>query len=148
MDSKDFQLTHGDLSCQNVIARKNEDGEMKVVGIIDFGDKQFAHPLIDLGCSIAYTAIDANKKKWDIIQVTSLFMTGYQSVVPLTESDLNIVLHAALGRLVLTVVMGTYQHSLTPDNDYLLLTPKDGWEVLQKLQCIPKSDILKSWKTN
>lgn len=148
LDSKEFQLIHADLNCQNVITRKNAKGGMDVVGIIDFNDMEYFHRLVDLGVAIGYLFTDASKKKYDIIQASSHVMAGYQSVFTLTRKEMEIVLISAQARIALSLVMGAYEHILIPDNDYVLLSQKGGWEALEKLQFIPKTDILDSWKSS
>lgn len=50
-----------------------------------------------------------------------------------------------MARLCQSLVLGTYTHSLDPKNDYLLLTQKSGWKILEELWNKKDQEVLDLW---
>eukprot|EP00794_Sanderia_malayensis_P017049 gene17049-18766_t len=126
-----MQTIHSDISEQNIIVDKNETGRWKITGLIDFVDIRYSCRIFEIGICIAYLGqLNVSEFNW----VAGNLLTGYLSEETLTELELSILYHCVLGRLVTSLVVGNYQYSLCDSqNDYLLLTQKTGWDLLDVL---------------
>eukprot|EP00794_Sanderia_malayensis_P017048 gene17048-18765_t len=126
-----MQTIYSDLNEQNIIIDKDKTGEWKITGLIDFGDITYSCRIFEIGICIAYLGqLNVSEFNW----VAGNLLTGYLSEETLTELELSILYHCVVGRLVMSLVIGNYQYSLCDSsNDYLLLSQKTGWDLLDVL---------------
>ena len=61
------------------------------------------------------------------------------------DAERKMLRTAAAARMVQSLVLGAYNHSLDPTNDYLLTTAKQGWTVLHQLWSTSQDDVDKLW---
>lgn len=144
---------HGDPNEQNILVQRKgdtsatsagtDDTEYVVCGILDFQDAACTHPLYDLAMVLAYVMLQA--KTFDPLEVGGHILAGYTSVLDLPTLERSLLKVCVAGRLVQSLVLGAYNHSLDPTNDYLLTTAQSGWHVLHALWDTPADTVHALW---
>lgn len=149
---------HGDPNEQNILVlRKGGDSdpssddandnptedEYEVAGILDFQDGANTHPLYDLAMNIAYVSLQA--VKFDPVDVGGHILAGYATQIDLPAVERDLLRVAVAGRLVQSLVLGAYSHSLDPTNSYVLTTAARGWHLLHALWDTPREALYRRW---
>lgn len=138
-----YAYIHGDFNEQNILI----DGD-QVVGVIDFGDIQYAPRVFDLAIHIAYILITFVTKHEASIELgPRLVIEGYERRVGrLGTDEMDSLVTCVLARIAQSVTMGYHTHAEQPDNAYLLTTAEPGWKVLSKLIGLDKEALVASWR--
>ncbi|XP_070190659.1 hydroxylysine kinase-like isoform X3 [Littorina saxatilis] len=141
---------HGDLNDQNILVERktdvmpNDPDEYVICGVLDFTEVACTHPLYDLGILVAHFMLGA--KTFDPLEVGGHILAGYRSVLDLPELELSLLRVTVAVRLVQSLVLGAYNYSLYPDNEYLLTTARQaGWHVLHALWDTPADGLYQMW---
>lgn len=130
IDKLPSQTIHSDLNESNIIIQM-EKGKPILTGLIDFGDIAHSCRIFDLGNCMAYMGILTHG---DCMKAMGIVRAQFLSEVTLTELELEVLYYCVIGRIVMSLVIGNYQNKvLDPENEYLLNTAKDGWDVLETL---------------
>ncbi len=120
-------VVHNDANDNNVIV--SEDRITPVVkAAIDYGDAVYTQIINDVAITCAYAIMHQN----DTLQAVLPVIKGYHSNFPLLESELVHLYTAIAMRLVITVTKSALNKVKEPDNEYLLISDKPAWEVLDK----------------
>ncbi|KAL8599211.1 hypothetical protein ACOMHN_007927 [Nucella lapillus] len=150
---------HGDPNEQNILVQprnrnpadgegggsgSDAEGDYVISGILDYQDAADSHPLYDLAMAIAYLMI-MPALTLDPLEVGGHVMAGYRREVGVGEVEGGLVGVCVAGRLVQSLVLGAYSHSLHPANHYLLLTAARGWHVLHALWDTPRQQLQQRW---
>jgi Ser/Thr protein kinase RdoA (MazF antagonist) len=109
----------------------------RVTGVIDFGDMVHSSTVNELAICLAYVMLD----KPDPIAAAAEVVSGYHEVFPLRESEFEVLFPLACMRLCVSVSISAYQRQLAPDNDYLMISAKPAWALLEKLQKLQPSVV-------
>ncbi|XP_043281704.1 hydroxylysine kinase [Venturia canescens] len=130
-------IIHGDLNEQNLLV--NAEGT-RVIAVIDFGDSHRACTVFDLAIAACYM----------IIQTRDMFaakyvIEGFQSVKKLINIEKSIMKICVCARLSQSLTLGAYSYMQDPQNEYLLVTQKPGWEMVKKLWPMSDEDVMKIW---
>lgn len=123
--------------------RKEESGELEIVGILDFQDTSFGKKTYDIGIFIAYMMI---YYEGDRIHCGGLCLRGFLEKANLSDAELTLVYYSAVGRLVQTLVMGAYNYAIHHD-PYILSTSGTGWEALKALWEKPVHEVVGRWRS-
>ena len=134
---------HGDINEQNLLVEKDENGRYYVSGLIDFGDINYSHRVFDLAIAAVYMALEYMPN--DPFETTGHTLAGFQSACPLPQAELSTVPIAMAGRLITSLLIGLYTHSVSP-NDYTLLTQKNGWSFLEALVNANEQELFQTWR--
>ena len=102
------QVIHGDLSLDNVLL----DDDLRVSGIVDFGDMTHAPLVCDLAVSIA----DVLHGRADAIEVAETMIGGYVSVTPLEDEEAGLLADLVAARLATEVTVAAWHGGLFPGN--------------------------------
>ncbi|CAD7079448.1 unnamed protein product [Hermetia illucens] len=122
-------IIHGDFNEQNIIVNKPKGrNEYIISGILDFGDTSYSPLVFELAIAMTYMILQGKD-----LSVGGLVLAGYNSVRLVPEKEQAILMYCVAARLCQSLVLGAYTHSLDPENDYLLITQKVGWEILEKI---------------
>lgn len=105
----------------------------KLAALLDFGDLVRSPRVSELGVALAYALLDRR----DPVADAQHLVAGYQSCLPLSEDEVELVFPLAVLRLCLSVTMSAYQRSLEPDNDYLSVSEAPAWRLLERLESLP-----------
>ncbi len=102
------QVIHCDLSLDNVLL----DEELRVSGIIDFGDMTHAPLVCDLAISIA----DVLHGRADAVAAAGELIRGYASVTPLEDEEAALLADLDAPRLATEITVSAWRSQVYPDN--------------------------------
>ncbi len=102
------QVIHGDMSLDNVLL----DDDLRVSGIVDFGDMTHA-PLV---CDLAVSVADVLHGRDDAIEAAEVLIGGYVSVTPLEDDEAGLLADLVAARLATEVTVAAWHGGLFPDN--------------------------------
>ena len=102
------QVIHGDLSLDNVLL----GDDLRVTGIVDFGDMTHA-PLI---CDLAVAIADVLHGREDAIDAAESLIRGYVSVTPLEEQEAGLLADLVAARLATEITISAWRQRFYPDN--------------------------------
>ncbi|MBC8184102.1 aminotransferase class III-fold pyridoxal phosphate-dependent enzyme [candidate division KSB1 bacterium] len=134
-------LIHGDANDWNVLISQNESGG-EIVGVIDFGDMVFSQTINELAIALVYVLFN----KENPLATAKHVIRGYNSVLPLEELELELLYHLICGRLCIGVTMYALSSLKYPENDYVTISEKPAWELLEKLIRINPRQAEKEFK--
>ena len=72
--------------------------------------------------------------KHEPIESACQLIRGYHEKFPLNESEIEILFLMAVMRLCLTVTLGAFQQKNDPENQYLSISQRPAWKLLDKLE--------------
>ncbi len=125
------QVVHGDVNDHNILVSAPLEGPRRVTGILDFGDVHEAPAIFDLAIALAYLMMEHPDPVGAAVRV----VTGYHERRPLTEAEVDLLIHLARARLAASVSISAWRRSETPDvDDYLLISETPAWKVLLSLE--------------
>ena len=102
------QVIHGDMSLDNVLY----GDDLRVSGIVDFGDMTHA-PLV---CDLAVAVADVLHGRDDALEAADAMIGGYVSVMPLEDEEAGLLADLVAARLVTEVTVTAWRRGLYPDN--------------------------------
>jgi 4-aminobutyrate aminotransferase-like enzyme len=102
------QVIHGDMSLDNVLL----GDDLRVSGIVDFGDMTHA-PLV---CDLAVTIADVLHGREDAIEAADALIRGYVSVTPLEDGEAALLADLVTARLATEITITAWRQGLYPDN--------------------------------
>ena len=102
------QVIHADMSLSNVLF----DDDLRVSGIVDFGDMTHA-PLV---CDLAVAVADVLHGRDDAIDAAESLIGGYISVTPLEDEEAGLVADLVSARLVTELTVTAWRRGLYPGN--------------------------------
>jgi 4-aminobutyrate aminotransferase-like enzyme/Ser/Thr protein kinase RdoA (MazF antagonist) len=105
----------------------------RVVSFLDLGDVVHSAVVCDLAIAIAYAML----AKQDPIAAAAEVLAGYHRVRPLSEAETDALYTLAAARLCASVCYAANQARLAPANDYLNISNRAAWELLEKLASFP-----------
>jgi len=120
-------VVHNDVNDNNIIVTRDLVAP-KVRAIIDFGDAVYTAIINDLAIAIAYAVMN----KPDVLGAALPIVAGYHSQFPLQEDELCCLYDLVAMRLVISVTKSAINKQKEPENEYLLISEKPAWEVLEK----------------
>ena len=124
-------VVHNDANDNNVIV--SFDLVNPVVNTsIDYGDSVHTQIINDIAIACAY-AIMHHK---DPLEAALPIVRGYHSTFALQETELEHLYIAIAMRLVISVTKSAMNKIAEPDNEYLLISEKPAWGVLEKWHAI------------
>ena len=119
-------VIHNDGNDHNVIVNKDN----RAHGIIDFGDMVHTYIICESAVCLAYLVINNP----DPIDLTAELIKAYQTVFPLTELEISVIIYFICLRLCISVTMAAYRKQLFPDNKYITVTEDQAWVFLRKMK--------------
>jgi Ser/Thr protein kinase RdoA (MazF antagonist) len=128
-------IIHNDGNDYNVLVGEcgpEHPGPREIAGIIDFGDMLYSCTAADPAIVAAYALLG----KPDPLSAASQVIEGYHEVFPLTEVELEIMIHLVCMRLATSVALSAYQQAQEPENRYLSISEEPAWQALEKLSLI------------
>jgi 4-aminobutyrate aminotransferase-like enzyme/Ser/Thr protein kinase RdoA (MazF antagonist) len=102
------QVIHADMSLDNVLF----GDDLRVSGIVDFGDMTHA-PLV---CDLAVAVADVLHGREDAIEAADAIIGGYVSVTPLEDDEAGLLADLVAARLATEVTVAAWRQGLYPDN--------------------------------
>lgn len=120
-------VVHNDANDNNVIVSEALINPT-VKAAIDYGDAINTQVINDVAITCAYAIMHHN----DSLQAALPIIQGYHSSFPLQEGELEHLYTAIAMRLVISVTKSALNKVKEPGNEYLLISEKPAWGVLEK----------------
>jgi 4-aminobutyrate aminotransferase-like enzyme len=133
-------LIHNDANDNNILANKKKS-DWAVDGIIDFGDMVCSHTIFELAVALAYIMLN----KIDPLSKAIPVIKAYHQIFPLEKAEIEVLFYSVCARLSLSVTMASYQQHLQPENDYLSISERPAWSLLDQLIQINPEKALQSF---
>src|SRR6266704_6269233 len=102
------QVIHADLSLNNVLLGE----DLRVSGIVDFGDMPHA-PLV---CDLAVAVADVLHGRDDAVGAAEAMIGGYVAVTPLDDEEAGLLADLVAARLVTDITLTAWRLGVYPDN--------------------------------
>jgi len=112
------QVIHADMSLDNVLL----DDDLRVSGIVDFGDMTHA-PLV---CDLAVSVADMLHGRDDAIDAAEALIGGYVSVTLLEDEEAGLLADLVAARLATEVTVAAWHGGLYPDNAAYITSSEPG----------------------
>jgi len=106
----------------------------RVVSFLDLGDVVHSATVCDLAIAIAYTMLD----KQDPMAAAAEVVRGYHAIRPLSEAEVDALFPLAAARLCASVCYAANQTRHAPANEYLNVSNRPAWDLLEKLASFPQ----------
>ena len=131
-------VNYNDPNDYNVLVSEKREGHPatwshEVTGFIDFGDTLYTQTVNDLAIALAYALMD----KPDPLAAAIPVIRGFHAVFPLQEEEIAALFPLIGARLLISVTNSAINKRQEPDNEYLLISERPGWALLEKLRGIP-----------
>jgi 4-aminobutyrate aminotransferase-like enzyme/Ser/Thr protein kinase RdoA (MazF antagonist) len=122
-------VIHNDGNDYNVLVEPKNQWHNRVTGVIDFGDIVYTCTVNELAIACAYAMLD----KADPLAASRHVVAGYHRACPLTDPELTVLFDLILMRLCMSVCHSANQYQHEPDNEYLRISERPAWFLLEKL---------------
>ncbi len=123
-----YSITHSDPNNYNIVIKENN-----VCGLLDYGDSIYSPTISDLAICLSYALMNND----NIYLTLKNIITEYNKQFSINEDEINSLISLCKSRLMITVVMAKKQRIKYPTNQYLSISEKDAWSLLEKLDKIP-----------
>jgi 4-aminobutyrate aminotransferase-like enzyme len=124
-------IIYNDANDYNVLASR--DGS-RVAAFLDWGDMVYSATICDLAIALAYVMLD----KPDPIAAAAQVAAAYHAARPLTAAEIAALYPLAAGRLAMSVCYAAWQSHQAPDNEYLNISNRPAWALLERLARLPE----------
>lgn len=131
-DALPVQPIHGDLTDDNVVARRDAHGRLAPVGVIDFGDLVQSWAVGEL----AVTLTSVLARPGGLARVLPA-VRAFHAVRPLSEAELAALWPLTVLRAAALMVSGQQQASIDPDNAYAVGNLEREWRVFAAATSVP-----------
>lgn len=116
-------VIHSDANDWNILVQND-----RVSGIIDFGDFAYTSLINELAIGITYAVFEAE----DPVASACMVIRAYHQVLPLEEIELELLYYLIATRLCISVCNSSYSKQQDPKNQYLTISEKPAWNLLEK----------------
>jgi len=120
-------VLHQDANDNNVIVDAADPA--RIAGLIDFGDMCFGRTVNELAITLAYALLDAP----DLYAAVRAVIGAYTAEFPLQEDEADVLFDLMRMRLAASVCISSHQSRLHPENDYLLISQRPAFALLERL---------------
>lgn len=124
-------IRHNDLNDYNVLV------DVRVTGILDFGDIVYTYAIADLAIAIAYVMLG----KLDPIQTACAVIRGYQRVRRIEEDEIHVLFGLVQLRLCMSAAIAARQQAQRPDDEYLAISQDAIRDTLPRLAGIDRDAV-------
>jgi 4-aminobutyrate aminotransferase-like enzyme/Ser/Thr protein kinase RdoA (MazF antagonist) len=123
-----FSVVHNDANDYNVLV---EDG--RISGLLDFGDLLESVTVAEPAVGIAYAMLGAREP----LAVARRLAAAFHERFALEPQEASALLPFALARLCASVTLAAHQRGVVPDNEYLSISERDAWALLEQFDRLP-----------
>ena len=128
-------IIHNDGNDHNILISESTTARREVTGILDFGDMVNTFIAIEPAVTATYAMMD----KSDPLIVAANIIAGYHEINPLTENELSVLFDFICMRLCMSVCIAAHQKKQRPGDEYLTISEKAAWYLLEKLKPVNPS---------
>lgn len=123
------QVIHGDATAMNTLT--NPDIPNSISGVLDFGDAIYAPLIIEVANTIDLERLDPK----DYLEGLSNVTAGFDSVLPLTSEEIDLVYDLVLVRHAIIATIVAWRREMCPDQpSYLLDSEATAGRVIGELR--------------
>ncbi len=122
------QVIHNDSNDYNLLTT-TANRHTRCSGLIDFGDMVYSYRVCDLAIAMAYALFGQH----DVVTAARAIVAGYERCLALQSAEKDILYYLITARLVQSLLLSTQSYRANPDNDYLLVSARPAWELLEFL---------------
>ena len=116
-------------------------------GLIDFGDMVHSWLVNDVAIAAAYVLITLQYADGPAgprlaqLEALAAIVRAYDAQLPLREEEWRVLPTLIASRIAMSLTIGAFSSSKDPDNEYLKLTLRPGWEALKQLRATPAAAL-------
>lgn len=121
-------VVHNDANDYNLLV-DSADKPTTITGLIDFGDMVHTHTVNELAIGCAYAMLDQRAP----LDTFRAVVAAYHARRPLTDAEFDVLFGLVALRMCTTVCNAAVAYAAAPQNDYLLVSVRPAWDLLQKL---------------
>jgi 4-aminobutyrate aminotransferase-like enzyme/Ser/Thr protein kinase RdoA (MazF antagonist) len=125
-------IIYNDANDHNVLVDGSDPYARRVSSVVDFGDMLRTWVVNEAAVACAYAMLD----KPDPLAAAVPIVEGYHAARPLTPDEIEAVFPLVCSRLVVSVVNSAYQRHADPGNEYLTVSERPAWELLERLGAV------------
>lgn len=123
------QVLHNDFSRSNILV--DHDAPEFVTGIIDFGDAVTTAIVIDVSTALL-NQLPRTVTDGDLFDAGRDILRGYLRFADLTDSELALLPHLVMGRVIARALISVHRAAVIPANaGYVLRNTEQGWAQLR-----------------
>ncbi len=128
---KDFSsgIIHNDGHDDNFLAQATTVGQIKVVGLVDFGDMVYGPYAYEPSVAGAYSMVGTD----DPLHALERVVRGYTRARALDVQEIDAIFYLACLRICTSVSLAAAQRILRPEDPYLSVSEEPGWQLLEKV---------------
>lgn len=114
----------------------------RIAGILDFCDMSSGYFVFELAITIMYMMIESTTP----LEVGGPVIAGFESIFPLNPDERDALYTLVLCRFCQSLVYARYSVQMQPENEqYLMITAKTGYTLLQLLWEKGEKEVMKVW---
>ena len=121
-------VIHHDANDHNILVQ-GTGYQTRVCGLIDFGDALHTATIAELAIAVAYVMM----MKRDPVGAAAEVVHGYHKAFPLEETEIAVLHGLIRARLCCSVLVSAYRGTLDPENEYIRVSEKGAWSLLEYL---------------
>jgi 4-aminobutyrate aminotransferase-like enzyme/Ser/Thr protein kinase RdoA (MazF antagonist) len=133
-------VIYNDANDRNLLVSSLDPAGARLCGLIDFGDMVHTITVAELAIACAYLMLE----KDDPMAAASELVAGYDAIRPLGEPERSLLFDLVLARLCASVLMSTDAQSREPDNEYLFVSSRPVWRLLEEMSMIDADEATRS----
>jgi hydroxylysine kinase len=131
------QVIHNDFNMENILVDPLQPDA--ITGIIDFGDMVHAPTIFDVAVAAAYQTGNED----DPIAAVCEMLTGYKTIRPLSEQEIDILYPAMLMRGVMRIAIPMSRAMLFPeDRERFIVNVETVWKQIERIDKIERSQAI------
>jgi 4-aminobutyrate aminotransferase-like enzyme/Ser/Thr protein kinase RdoA (MazF antagonist) len=127
------QPIHGDLTDDNVVAVTDDDGRLRPVGVIDFGDLVQSWAVGELAVTLSSVLAYAGDDLARLLPAVRAF----DAVRPLSDAELAALWPLTVLRAAALMVSGQHQASIDRGNEYAAKNLDREWQIFEVATSVP-----------
>ena len=127
------QPIHGDLTDDNVVAVTDDDGRLRPVGVIDFGDLVQSWAVGELAVTLSSLLAHAGTDLARLLPAVRAF----DAVRPLSDAELAALWPLTVLRAAALMVSGQHQASIDRGNEYAAKNLDREWQIFEVATSVP-----------
>lgn len=133
-----LSIIHNDANDYNIIVRNENE-----IDLIDFGDMCQTFVICEPAIACAYIMLN----KENPIEVAMHLLRGYHRIYPLNSMEWDLIYDFIRVRLAMSVTISAHQKQIQPENEYLVISEKPAWNLLEKLEKIDTKFIQETFRS-
>ena len=122
-------VIYNDANDYNVLVDGSDPYARRVSSVVDFGDMLHTWVVNEVAVACAYAMLD----KPDPLAAAAPVVQGYHAAHPLAPGEIEAIFPLVCSRLAVSVVNSAYQRRADPANEYLTVSERPAWTLLERL---------------